>query len=58
MSSQIEKNIDSAKRMIDRLVMERDLYRARAIDEVMDHHNTDKLTATLDVDTEVFRNVQ
>lgn len=42
-----------------RLQIERDLYRARAIDEVADHHKgASRLEATFDVDQEVQRHIQ
>lgn len=41
-----------------RLQMERDLYRARAIDEVADHHKgATRIEATFDVDQEVRRHL-
>lgn len=53
------KGKDDLKRSHDlRLaIQQRDLYRARAIDEVQDHHNVDKVQAAFDVDLEVRRNM-
>lgn len=50
--------IQEFKDEIRRLEHQRDLYRARAIDEVADHHNTDRTQAAFDVDAEVMRHLQ
>ena len=51
--------VGELKAALKRAQLERDLYRARAIDEVEDHHlGTTHQTATFDVDAEVMRHMQ
>lgn len=42
---------------LSRARKERDLYRARLIDEIADHHNVSRQLATLDADVEVRRHM-
>lgn len=49
--------VQEYKEEIHRLQHMLDLYRARLIDEVMDHHNMTKQAATFDVDHEVMRHL-
>ncbi len=51
--------VQEYKDEIKKLQQERDLYRARAIDEVIEHHDgATRQIAALDVDLEVMKHLQ